>query len=189
MIWNFKIKMIWTQCGASNRNIKKRNLFKVDFKPIKAELSSLLSFIFFVFPSAGCQKLPKLVQIGHISYAIKKLCLFSVSFDYFDVSVNCSQKLRKGEREKRKLGTFFLILLLVPSAPNQINHSPFFRFCTFLIQIPLQDNEKSFKSKGRKKKRKKEEKVSLQLTILQILLPAYFCSSMRVDFELHNVEI
>lgn len=131
--------------------------FLVDFKAIKkvpgalpvfqsllAKFSPLplLSFIFVVV--VRC-KLPKLVQIGHISYAIKKLCLFSVSFDYFDVSVNCSQKLRE-----RKLGTFFFFFRSasaktpspsgrrqLASAPNQINHSPFFLFCTFLIQIPL----------------------------------------------------
>ena len=60
-------------------------------KPIKAAFA--FSFVFHL-----CLELPNLVQIGHISYAIKKLCPFSPLFFSFSFSLSLSPRKKSSSR-------------------------------------------------------------------------------------------
>lgn len=103
---------------------------------------SCFCFLFCLSSSLALAELllPKLLQIGHISYAIKKLWPFSLLFSTVSVNYYFGQeKLEKTLNFSPTTAT-----AVVVAAPNQINHSPFFSSSSpFLIQIPFKDNEKS----------------------------------------------
>ena len=137
-------------------------------KPIKAASACFsFSFVFHL-----CWELPNLVQIGHISYAIKKLCPFSPLFSFqllrqlaqlasslfrsTIAAAACLQPKREkiGSRLEKTELFFRVSFFSLPLSPNQINHSPFssslqlgsqarLSFSSFLIQIPPDYNEKS----------------------------------------------